>query len=66
MLKADSIPYYHADYYTAIEMSERLYRNHPYVKSGLITGTMWDTMMKYMSDNEQIQEKQMDLKVAKH
>ena len=47
-MKADSIPYYHADYYTATEMSERLYENHKYVKSGLVTGTMWDVMMKYM------------------
>ena len=29
-------------------MSERLYENHKYVKSGLVTGTMWDVMMKYM------------------
>ena len=48
VLKADSIPYYHADYYTAIEMSERMYSSHPYVKSGLVTGTMWDVIMKYM------------------
>ena len=37
--KANSIPYYHADYYTALEMSERLYNNNSYVQSGLITGT---------------------------
>ncbi len=51
VVKADSIPYYHADYYTAKEMSRRLYSNHKYVKSGLVTGTMWDVMLKYMSDN---------------
>ncbi len=49
-VKADSIPYYHADYYTAVEMSRRLYSNHNYVKSGLLTGTMWDMIMKYMRD----------------
>ncbi|MCI8346160.1 MAG: formylglycine-generating enzyme family protein [Clostridia bacterium] len=32
-------------------MSRRLYSNHEYVKSGLVTGTMWDIMLKYMSDN---------------
>lgn len=32
-------------------MSRRLYSNHKYVRSGLITGTMWDAMMKYMQDN---------------
>ena len=48
VVKADSIPYYHADYYTATEMSRRLYAQHKYVKSGLITGTMWDVMLKYM------------------
>ena len=48
--KANSIPYYHADYYTAVEMSERLYNNNLYVQSGLITGTQWDVMMKYLSD----------------
>ncbi len=47
-VKADSIPYYHSDYYTAVEMSERLYSKHSYVKSTLVTGTMWDMMMKYM------------------
>ena len=48
--KANSIPYYHADYYTAVEMSERLYNNNLYVQSGLITGTQWDVMMKFLSD----------------
>ena len=51
VVKADSIAYYHADYYTAVEMSRRLYSNHKYVKSGLVTGTMWDMMMKYMQNN---------------
>ena len=32
-------------------MSRRLYSDHKYVRSGLITGTMWDAMMKYMEDN---------------
>ncbi len=50
VVKADSIPYYHVDYYTALEMSERLYTDHQYVKSGLTSGTMWDMMMKYMAD----------------
>ena len=48
VIKANSIPYYHADYYTAKEMSTRLYSNHKYIRSGLVTGTMWDVMMKYM------------------
>ena len=47
--KANSIPYYHTDYYTAVEMSKRLY-NNSYVQSGLITGTQWDMMMKFLSD----------------
>ena len=49
--KANSIPYYHADYYTAVEMSDRLYSKNSYVKSGLITGTQWDMMMKFLSNN---------------
>ena len=49
--KANSIPYYHADYYTAVEMSDRLYSKNLYVKSGLITGTQWDMMMKFLSNN---------------
>ena len=48
--KANSIPYYHADYYTAVEMSRRLYSNSSYVQSGLITGTQWDMMMKFLSN----------------
>lgn len=54
VVKANSIPYYHADYYTALEMSERLYNEHNYVKSGLVTGTMWDMMMKYMKETGNI------------
>ena len=49
--KANSIPYYHADYYTAVEMSDRLYSKNAYVKSGLITGTQWDMMMKFLSES---------------
>lgn len=47
--KANEIPYYYADHWTAVEMSERMYRNHQYVNSGLITGTMWDVMLKTMN-----------------
>ena len=53
--KANSIPYYHADYYTAVEMTRRMYKDdgkrNKYVTSGLITGTQWDMMCKYMQDN---------------
>ena len=48
--KANSIPYYHADYYTAVEMSDRLYSKNLFVKSGLITGTQWDMVMKFLSN----------------
>ncbi len=37
--KANSIPYYHADYYTAVEMTRRMYENHKSVISSLTTGT---------------------------
>ncbi len=37
--KANSIPYYHADYETALEMTRRMYENHNFVDSGLVTGT---------------------------
>lgn len=53
--KANSIPYYHADYYTAVEMTRRMYKNdterNKYVTSGLVTGTQWDMICKYMEDN---------------
>ena len=32
-------------------MSRRLYDNNSYVQSGLITGTQWDMMMKFLSDS---------------
>ena len=51
VIQADAIPYYHADWYTAIEMSERLYYNKSSVASGLTTGTQWDMMIKYLEDN---------------
>jgi len=47
--KANEIPWYHANYPTAVEMSKRMYANSSSVKSGLITGTMWDVMVKYMA-----------------
>ncbi len=46
--KAGEIPYYHADYPTAVEMSKNMY-NSDYVRSGLITGTMWDVMLKFIA-----------------
>ena len=46
--KAGEIPYYHADYTTATEMSRNMISTE-YVQSGLVTGTMWDMMMKFMS-----------------
>lgn len=50
--KANEIPYYHADYETAEVMSERMYKNdnarNSYVSSVLMSGTMWDIMLKTM------------------
>ncbi len=46
--KAGEIPYYHADYTTAVEMSKNMI-NTEYVRSGLITGTMWDVMISFMT-----------------
>ncbi len=52
--KAGEIPYYHADYFTALELSNRMYQTE-YVQSGLITGTMWDVIMKFIAgDNTSI------------
>ena len=50
--KAGEIPYYHADYITAIEMSENMYDTEQ-VRSGLITGTMWDIMMNFMTTDKE-------------
>lgn len=48
-VKANQIPWFHANYETAMAMSKKLYANtKPSVSSCLVTGTMWDTMMKYM------------------
>ena len=53
--KANSIPYFYSDYYTAVEMTRRMYKNdeqrNKYVTSGLITGTQWDMICQYMKDN---------------
>lgn len=46
--KAGEIPYYHADYFTALKLSNSMY-NTEYVQSGLVTGTMWDAMMKFIA-----------------
>lgn len=49
--KAGEIPYYHADYNTAMEMSKNMISTE-YVQSGLVTGTMWDAMMKFMTTDK--------------
>lgn len=49
--KGGEIPYYHADYTTAVEMSKKMYNNE-YVQSGLMTGTMWDVMIKFISEDK--------------
>ena len=49
--KAGEIPYYHADYNTAQAMSNAMYKTN-YVQSGLVTGTMWDVAMKFISTDD--------------
>ena len=50
--KAGEIPYYHANYQTAIDMSKAMYSNNKYVESSLVTGTQWDMVMKFISKKE--------------
>ena len=45
--KAGEIPYYHSDYFTACKLSSSMYSTN-YVQSGLVTGTMWDAMLKFI------------------
>ena len=45
--KAGDIPYYHCDYYTANALARTL-KNTDYVKTGLVTGTQWDAMIKFI------------------
>ncbi len=49
--KAGEIPYYHSDYFTALKLSNNMY-NTNYVNSGLITGTMWDIMLKFIANGD--------------
>lgn len=49
--KAGEIPYYHADYETALKLSNSMYQTD-YVQSGLLTGTMWDAMMKFIAGSD--------------
>ena len=49
--KAGEIPYYHADYETALKLSNQMYQTE-YVQSGIATGTMWDAMMKYIAGSD--------------
>ena len=50
--KAGEIPYYHADYETALKLSNSMYQTD-YVRSGLVTGTMWDAMMKFIAGTDE-------------
>ena len=49
--KAGEIPYYHADYTTAVDMCKNMYITDS-VTSGLMTGTMWDVVMKYITTDD--------------
>ncbi len=49
--KAGEIPYYHADYETAQTMAQYMYNNN-YVRSGLVTGTMWDVTLNYLKSQD--------------
>ena len=51
--KANEIPWYHADYFTAVEMSKRMYKGHLTVASGLVPGTMWDVMLQYIASQSE-------------
>ena len=51
--KANEIPWYHANYFTAVEMSDRMYADSNSVYSGLITGTMWDVMVQYIASSSE-------------
>ena len=50
--KAGEIPYYHADYETALKLSNSMYQTD-YVQSGLVTGTMWDAIMKFIAGTDE-------------
>lgn len=49
--KKGEIPYFHADYTTAMVMSSKMYEDSNTVNSNLITGTQWDVMINWMNDN---------------
>ena len=55
--KAGEIPYYHSDFKTAQTLSQNMYQTDS-VQSGLVTGTMWDFIMKFIissnNNNESI------------
>ena len=58
--KAGEIPYYHSDFKTAQTLSQNMYQTDS-VQSGLVTGTMWDFIMKFIissnNNNESIVKK---------
>ena len=51
--KANEIPWYHANYFTAVEMSKRMYASSNSVTSDLVTGTMWDVMVQYIASSSE-------------
>ena len=51
--RANEIPWYHANYFTAVEMSDRMYADSNSVYSGLVTGTMWDVMLQYIASSSE-------------
>lgn len=50
VVQAGAIPWNHANHSTASNVAENMYKGHPSVTSGLMTGTMWDQMIAKIGD----------------
>ena len=55
-IKPGEVPYYHAEYFTALKLSNRMYSNN-FIQSVLVTGTMWDSMLRFLQYNDDSFEK---------
>lgn len=54
-VKAGEIPYYYANFDTAVEMSEKMYESS-YVQSGLITENEWNMAMNFIGTKDNYRE----------
>ncbi len=58
--KKNQVPWNNITYEQAKENAESMYNDSEYVKSGLLTGTMWDTTLQWLLKTEAVKDNELN------